>query len=84
MSWNLKRIAQFGCENEYDQPNKEERDPGTANGPSTDDHSVQLCVSDTGFSISLIYWGVQFFMALYVNTAMLYFNRFTILANFIL
>ena len=31
-----------------------------------------------GFSKSLIYWGVELFMALYVKTALLYFNRFTI------
>ena len=28
--------------------------------------------------IMIIYWGVKLFMALYVNTALLYFNRFTI------
>ena len=38
---------------EYDLyvSNKEERDLGTANTPSTDDRSVRLLVSDPGFSM---------------------------------
>ena len=32
----------------------------------------------TGLSKSVIYWGIKLFMALYVKTALLYFNRFTI------
>lgn len=68
----------FGAVYEYDLSNKEERDLGTANAPLTDDLSVRLWVSDTGFSKSVIYWGVKLFMALYVKTALLYFNRFRI------
>ena len=34
---------------EYDLSNKEERDLGTANAPLTDDRSVRLLVSTTGF-----------------------------------
>ena len=56
--------------------NNEERDLGTA--PLTDDRSVRLWVSVTGFSKSAIYWGVKLFMALSVKTALLYLNRFTI------
>ena len=63
---------------EYDPSNKEESDLGTANAPLTDDLSARLCVSDTGFSKSVIYRGVKLFIALYVKTALLYFNRFTI------
>ena len=48
------------------------------NAPLTDDRIVRLWVSATGFSKSVIYWGVNLFMALYVRTALLYFNRFTI------
>ena len=44
----------------------------------TDDLSARLLVSATGFSKSVIYWGVKLFMALYVKTALLYFNRFAI------
>ena len=62
---------------EYDLSNKEERDLGTANAPLTDDRSVRLWVSATGFTKSVIYLGVKLFMALYVKTALLYFNRFT-------
>ena len=54
----------FSAEYEYDLSNKEERDLGTANAPSTDDLSVRLWVSDTGFSRSVIYWGVKLFRAL--------------------
>ena len=39
---------------------------------------VRLWVSDTGFRKSVIYCGVKVFMALYVKTPLLYFNRFTI------
>ena len=53
----------MGAECEYDLSNKEERDPGTANAPLTDDLSVRLCVSDTGFSRSVIYLGVKLFRA---------------------
>ena len=63
---------------EYDLSNNEERDLGTANAPLTGDPIVGLWVSATGFSKSLIYWGVKLFMALYVKMALLYFNRFTI------
>ena len=48
--------------------NKEERDLGKTNAPSTDDRSVRLWVSDTGFR-NLRYWGVIFFMDLYVKTS---------------
>ena len=54
----------FGAECEYDLSNKEERHLGTANAPLTDDLSVLLWVSDTGFSRSVIYWGVKLFRAL--------------------
>ena len=67
----------LGAVYEYDLSSKEERGLGTANAPLTDDRSVQLWVSATGFSKSVIYWCVKLFMALYVNTAM-YFNRFNI------
>ena len=68
----------LGAVYEYDLSNKEERDLGTANAPLTDDCSVQLWVSATSFSKSVIYWGVKLFIALYVKTTLLYFNRFTI------
>ena len=70
----------LGAVYEYDLSKKEERYLGTANPPLTDDHSVRLWVSATGFSKSVIYLGprVKLFMALYVKTALLYFNRFTI------
>ena len=68
----------MGAVYEYDLSNKAERYLGTANAPLTDDHSGRLWVSDTGFSKFVIYWGVKLFMALYVKTALLYFNRFTI------
>ena len=54
------------------------RDLGTANASSNEDRCVRLWVSATGFSKSVIYWGVKLFMALYVKTAVLYFYRFTI------
>ena len=50
---------------EYDLSNKEERDLRTSNAPLADDPSVRLWVSATGFSKSVIYWGVKLFMALY-------------------
>ena len=81
------KFHSMGVVNEYDLLNKEERDLGTANAPSTDDRSVRLWVSSTSFSKSVIYWGVKLFMTLYVNTALLYFNLFTVLllvANLIL
>ena len=62
---------------EYDLSSKEERDLGTAYAPLTDDRSVKLWISATGFSKSVIYWDAKLFMALYVMTAM-YFNRFNI------
>ena len=68
----------LGAVYEYDLSNKEERDIGTANAPLTDDRSVRLWDSGTGFSKSMIYWGVKLFKALYVKTVLLYFNRFTI------
>ena len=67
----------MGAVYEYDNSNKEERALGTANAPLTDDRSVRLWVSATGFSKSEIYLGVKLFMALYIKT-ILYFNRFTI------
>ena len=68
----------LGAVYQYDLSNKEERDLGTANAPLTDDSSVQLWVSATGFSKSMIYWGVKLFISLYVKAALLYFDRFTI------
>ena len=62
----------LGAVNEYDLSNKEERDLGKANAPLTDDRSVRLLVSATGFSKSVMYWGVKLCMALYVKTALLY------------
>ena len=63
----------MGAVNDYDLSNKEERDLGTANLPST--------VYDYGFSKSVIIWGVKLFMALYVKTALLYFNVLLLVAN---
>ena len=68
----------LGAVYEYALSNKEERDLGTANAPLTDDRSVRLWVSATGFSKSVIYWVVKLFKAVYVKMALLYFNRFTI------
>ena len=51
---------------------------GTANAPLTDERSVRLWVSATGFSISMIYWGVKLSMAFSVKMALLYFNRSTV------
>ena len=51
---------------EYDLSNKEGGDLGTANAALTDDRSVRLWVSATGFSKSVIYWGVKLFIALYI------------------
>ena len=62
----------LGAVYEYDLSNKEERDFGTADAPSTDIRSVRLWVSATGFSKSVIYLGVKFFMTLYVKMAFLY------------
>ena len=45
----------LGAVYEYDLSNKEERDIGTANAPLTNDRSVRLWVSATGFSKSVIY-----------------------------
>ena len=59
----------LGAVYEYNLLNKEERYLGTANAPSTD---------DTGFSKSVIYWGVKLFVALYIKMALLYFSRLTI------
>ena len=69
---------QIGVGIEYDLSNKEERDLETANAPLNDDRSVRLWVSATRFTKSVVYLGVKLFMALYVKTALLYFNRFTI------
>ena len=76
MHWELE--SELGAVYECDLSNKEEQDLGTANAPLTDDRSVRVRVSATGFSKSVIYRGVKLFMALYVKTALLYFNRFTI------
>ena len=54
----------FGAEYEYNLSNKEERDLGKTNAPLTDDLSVWLWVSETGFSRSVIYWSVKLFRAL--------------------
>ena len=72
----------LGAVYEYGLSNKEERDLGTANAPLTDDGSARLWVSATGFSKSVMCWGVKLFMALYVNTALLHFNRLTIGSQF--
>ena len=53
----------LGAVYQYNLLNKEERDLGTAKAPLTDDRSVRLWVSATGFNKSLIYWGVEVFMA---------------------
>ena len=45
----------LGAVYEYDLSKKEERDIGTANASLTDDLSARLCVSDTGFSKSVIH-----------------------------
>ena len=74
----------LGAVYEYDLSNKEKRDLGKAHAPLTNDRSVQLWVSATGFSKFVIYWGVNLFMTLYVKTALLYFNHFTLVANLIL
>ena len=47
----------LGAVYEYDLSNKKERDLGTANAPLTDDRSVRLWVSATGFSKFVIYEG---------------------------
>ena len=52
----------LGAVYEYDLSNKEERDLGTSNAPLTDDRSVRLWVSATGFSKFVIYWGVKLFI----------------------
>ena len=74
----------LGAVYEYDLSNKEERDLGTANAPLNDDRSERLWVSATGFSKSVIYWGVKLFMALYVKTALLYLIVLLLVANLIL
>ena len=74
----------LGAVYEYDISNKVERDIGTANVPLPDDRSVRLRVLATGFSKSVILWRVKLFMALYVKTALLYFNRLILVANLIL
>ena len=66
------KFHSLGAVCEYDLSNKEKRDLGTANAPSTDDQSVRFWASNS------IYWGIKLFIALHVNTALLYFNRFTI------
>ena len=67
-----------GAVYEYDLSNNKERDLGTANTPLTNDRSVRLWVSATGFGKSRIHWGVKLSMALYTKTALVYCNRFTI------
>ena len=67
-----------GAVYEYDLSNKKERDLGTVNTPLTDDRNVRLWVSATGFGKSRMHWGVKLSMALYVKTALVYCNRFTI------
>ena len=42
--------------------------------PFADDLSVRFCVWDVGFNRVVIYSGVRLFNALYVKTALLYFN----------
>ena len=54
-TWIGIEFHNLGAVYEYDLSNKEERDLGTANAPLTDDLSARLCVSDTGFSKSVIY-----------------------------
>ena len=66
------------CTNMNYQTRKSETLEQLINAPLTDDRSVRVWVSATGISKSVIYWGVKLFMALYVKTALLYFNRFTI------
>ena len=53
--WDGIEFHSLGAVYEYDLSNNEERDLGTANAPLTDDLSVRLCISDTGFSKSVIY-----------------------------
>ena len=72
------KFHSLGAVYEYDLSNKEQQDLGTANAPLTDDRSVRSWVSASGFSKSVIYWVVKLFMALCVETALLYFNGFTI------
>ena len=47
-------------------------------------HRPKIAVYGYGIQPLASYWGVKLFMALYVKTALLYFNHFTILANLIL
>ena len=65
----------LGAEYEKDLSNIDVLDLGTANVPLADDLSVRFCVSDAGFNRVVIYSGVRLFNALYVKTALLYFNR---------
>ena len=64
----------LGAEYEKDLSNIDVLDLGTANVPLADDLSAGLCVSDAGFNRVVIYSGVRLFIALYVKTAVLYFN----------
>ena len=66
---------------EYDLSNKVEVDLGTANAPLTGDRSVRIWVLATAFSKSVIYLGIKLSMAMKVNTALLYFNRYILVAN---
>ena len=54
-TWIGIEFHNLGAVYEYDLSNEEERDLGTANAPLTDDLIARLCVSDTGFSKSIIY-----------------------------
>ena len=58
--------SELGAVYEHDLSNKGERNLGTANASLTDDRSVRLWVSGTGFG------GVKFFMASCVKTLIVY------------
>ena len=70
-----KEFHSLGAEYEKYLSNNDVRDLGTANVPLADDLSARSCVSDTGFSMVVIYSGVRLFKALYVRTALLFVNR---------
>ena len=70
-----KEFHSLGAEYEKDLSNNDVRELGTANVPLADDLSARSCVSDTGFSMVVIYSGVKLFKALYVRIALLYVNR---------
>ena len=56
-----KEFHSLGAEYEKDLSNNDVRDLGTANVPLADDLSTRSCVSDTGFSMVVIYSGVRLF-----------------------